>query len=83
MRLIKNTTEGARGTYIGAGEKEHLLFPGGAVTEVADAKLKEALTDPIVKSWFDDGILVEQTPAAKVEAKVEAKTESKKDDAKK
>lgn len=70
MRKIKNTTKGSLGTYVGSGlaadgksplEREHIVFAGAAVTEIDDKKLAEAVKDPIVKGWFDDGFLVDQT----------------------
>jgi len=84
-RLIKNTQEGGLGTYVGptGGEREHILFTGSLVTEIEDAKLKEALSDPVVASWFKDGLLVEQTPQVAAKAPEPAKPEAKKDDGKK
>jgi len=62
MRKIKNTNAGGLGHYIGSGDGvEHLFFAGGAITEVDDKKLAEACKDPIVKSWFEAGLLVDQT----------------------
>jgi hypothetical protein len=87
-RQIKNTTQGG----LGIGGTPPFWFAPGVVTEVDDADLQRFLKDPIVKSWFDDGKLVEQTPAAQVaakvveakpEAKTETKVETKKDDGKK
>ncbi len=77
MRKIKNTTAGALGTYIGSGiaadgksplEREHVVFAPSSVTEIDDAKLAEAVKDKIVKGWFDDGLLVDQTVSAAVKA---------------
>lgn len=77
MRKIKNTTEGGLGTYIGAGlasdgktpiEREHVVFAPSAVTEIDEKKLTEACKNPIVKSWFDDGFLVDQTVSDVVKA---------------
>jgi len=85
-RLIKNTQPAA----FAIGGHPPFRFEAGVVTEVDDADLQQFLKDPIVKSWFDDGKLVEQTPAARVakaapvvDAKPEPKVEPKKDDGKK
>jgi hypothetical protein len=88
MRKIKNTTGGGLGTYIGNGlapdgktilEREHVVFASSAVTEIDDKKLAEAVKDPIVKGWFDDGSLVDQTVS---EAVAKAAAESKPAEAK-
>lgn len=94
-RQIRSTAGANLGTFIGSGEREHLVFEAGAVTEVEQEKLAEARRDPIVNGWFEEGLLIDQTndakaapkaeepKPAKTETKSESKTESKKDDAKK
>lgn len=93
MRKIKNTTKGSLGTYVGSGlapdgkspiEREHIVFAGNAagnaVTEIDDKKLAEAVKDPIVKGWFDEGFLVDQTVS---DAVAKAAKGEKTEDAKK
>lgn len=77
-KKIKNTQAGNLGAYVGApsafGERKHLVFAGGGITEIDDKELADACKDPIVKSWFDDFLLIDLTgaPEAKSETKAAA-----------
>jgi hypothetical protein len=74
-KKIKNTQVGSLGAYVGAastfGERKHLVFAGGGITEIDEKELADACKDPVVKSWFDDYLLIDLTTAP--EAKPEGK----------
>jgi hypothetical protein len=76
MKKIRSTREGSLITYVGPAtlpdgrpaDREKVTFWGtlagdkSGVTDIDEKVLAEAIKDPIVRAWFEEGTLSEHIP---------------------
>jgi hypothetical protein len=81
MKKIRSTREGSLITYVGPAtlpdgrpaDREKVTFWGtlagdkSGVTDIDEKVLAEAIKDPIVRAWFEEGLLTEHIPRRRAE----------------